>query len=223
MKAQFREPTSESSRIRSPKFQQKVVSAEEAVKYIQAGNTVAISGFASAGTPKAIIPALAARIWDARATGADFTINLLTGASVSSETERVLAEVEGISLRMPYQAEPTARRKINDGLMDYLDIHLSHVAQQVWQGYYGHVDIAVVEVAGITEAGELIPSTSIGNNKTWLDVAEKIILEVNSGVPDAMAGIHDIYYGTALPPNRQPIPLTGVADRSGAPYYRVAP
>ncbi|MGW0019104.1 acetyl-CoA hydrolase/transferase family protein [Rhodococcus sp. NPDC003382] len=215
--------TSESNRIHHSAFRNKIVSAEEAVRYIHPGDTVAISGFGSAGTPKAVTPALAERIRHARAGGTDFTINLLTGASVAAETERMLAEVDGISLRMPYQSEATARRSINSGGMDYLDIHLSHVAQQVWEGYYGHIDVAVIEVSGITESGELIPSTSIGNNKTWLDVAEKVVLEVNSWVPDAMNGIHDVYYGTALPPNRKPIMLTGVEDRIGQPTLRVDP
>lgn len=225
MQTQFLRPASDSSpsRIDHPAFQQKVVSAEEAVRWIQPGHTVAISGFASAGTPKAITPALAERIGAARAAGTDFTVNLLTGASVSAETERMLSEVAGISLRMPYQAEPTARRNINNGRMDYVDIHLSHVAQQVWEGYYGHVDVAVVEVSGVTETGELIPSASIGNNKTWLDVAEKVILEVNSWVPAAMTGIHDVYYGTALPPHRKPIMLTDVEDRIGQSTFRVDP
>ncbi|MFZ2176870.1 MAG: succinate CoA transferase, partial [Rhodococcus sp. (in: high G+C Gram-positive bacteria)] len=225
MQSQFRTPATESepSRIRSSIFQRKVTSAATAVTSIRPGDTVAISGFASAGTPKVIIPALADRIHAARGAGENFTINLLTGASVSTETERVLAEIDGISLRMPYQSESTARKKINQGRMDYVDIHLSHVAQQVWQGYYGNVDVAVVEIAGITESGELIPSASIGNNKTWLDVADKVILEVNSWVPEAMTGIHDVYYGTALPPNRKPIPLTSVGDRIGQPFFRVDP
>ena len=222
---QISDPASpvQSSRIRHSAFQQKVTSAEEAVKAIGPGDTVAVSGFASAGTPKAVIPALADRIHAARAAGANFTIDLLTGASVSTETERMLTEIDGIALRMPYQAESTARQKINQGRMDYVDIHLSHVAQQVWEGYYGVVNVAVVEVSGITETGELIPSASVGNNKTWLDVAEKVILEVNSWVPDAMDGIHDIYYGTALPPHRRPIELTDVEDRIGQPHYRVDP
>ncbi len=208
----------QSSRIRHSAFQQKVTSAEEAVKAIGPGDTVAVSGFASAGTPKAVIPALADRIHAARAAGANFTIDLLTGASVSTETERMLAEIDGIALRMPYQAESTARQKINQGRMDYVDIHLSHVAQQVWEGYYGVVNVAVVEVSGITETGELIPSASVGNNKTWLDVAEKVILEVNSWVPDAMDGIHDIYYGTALPP----APPTDRTHRRGGPHRATA-
>lgn len=215
--------TGVADRIRNASFSERITSAADAVRHIHPGSTVAISGFASAGTPKDTIPALAERIREARAGGSDFTINLLTGASVSSDTERLLSEVEGIALRMPYQAEPTARGRINRGQMDYVDIHLSHVAQQVWQGYYGHVDVAIVEVAGITESGELIPSASIGNNKTWLDVADKIILEVNSWVPAEMEGIHDVYYGTALPPNRKPIQIARVDDRIGQTTYRVDP
>ncbi|MGB6038751.1 MAG: acetyl-CoA hydrolase/transferase family protein [Gordonia sp. (in: high G+C Gram-positive bacteria)] len=211
------------NRIRNATFAQRVTSAADAVRFINPGDTVAISGFASGGTPKDTIPALADRIRDARAGGSDFTINLLTGASVSASTERMLSEVEGIGLRMPYQSEPTARQRINRGQMEYVDIHLSHVAQQVWQGYYGHVNVAIVEVAGITESGELIPSASIGNNKTWLDVADKIILEVNSWVPAELEGIHDVYYGTALPPNRKPIQITRVDDRIGQTTYRVDP
>ncbi|MGW5072044.1 acetyl-CoA hydrolase/transferase family protein [Rhodococcus sp. NPDC004095] len=211
------------SRIHNSTFAQKVTSAAAAVQQIHPGDTVAISGFASAGTPKVVIPALAERIHAVRGEGSNFTINLLTGASVSAATERELAEIDGIALRMPYQSEPTARRKINEGRMDYVDIHLSHVAQQVWEGYYGNVDVAVVEVSGITESGELIPSASIGNNKTWLDVADRIILEVNSWVPEAMEGMHDVYYGTALPPNRKPLELTHVEDRIGQPTFRVDP
>ncbi|NHE63790.1 acetyl-CoA hydrolase/transferase family protein [Rhodococcus sp. D-46] len=212
-----------SNRIRATAFASKVMSASDAVKFINPGDTVAISGFASAGTPKVVIPALAERIHRTRGNGSNFTINLLTGASVSTETERLLAEVDGIALRMPYQSEATARRRINDGRMDYVDIHLSHVAQQVWEGYYGNVDVAVVEVAGITESGELIPSASIGNNKTWLDVADRVILEVNSWVPEAMEGIHDVYYGTALPPHRKPLEIIRVEDRIGQTTFRVDP
>jgi len=199
------------------------MSAADAVTFVHPGETVAISGFGSAGTPKATIPALAERIEHTRGKGSDFTINLLTGASVASEAERILCEVDGIALRMPYQAEPTARQRINDGRMDYVDIHLSHVAQQVWEGYYGNVDVAIIEIAGITESGELIPAASIGNNKTWLDVADKVILEVNSWVPEAMEGMHDVYYGTALPPNRKPLQITHVEDRIGQTTFRVDP
>jgi len=137
------------------------------------------------------------------------------------ELDGALAMVDGIEMRLPYQSDPTCRKRINAGEMEYIDIHLSHVAQFVWGGFLGKLDIAVVEVAGVTEDGLLIPSSSVGNNKTWLDQADKIILEVNAWQNPALEGMHDIYYGTALPPHRKPIPILKAADRIGIPYYRV--
>jgi Acetyl-CoA hydrolase/transferase N-terminal domain len=129
-----------------------------------------------------------------------------------------LASVDGIDLRMPYQSDPVSRAKINSGVIDYLDVHLSHVAQMVWEGFSGHLDVALVEVAGITADGELISSSSVGNNKTWIDLADRVILEVNSRQPAGLEGMHDIYYGTALPPHRRPVPIVHPADRIGVPY-----
>ena len=106
---------------------------------------------------------------------------------------------------MPYQSDPVTRAKINGGDMVYLDIHLSHVAQSVWEGFFGHLNIALVEVTCVTADGHLIPSSSVGNNKTWLDLADHVILEVNAWQPPELEGMHDIYYGTALPPHRVPI------------------
>ena len=100
--------------------------------------------------------------------------------------------------------------------MDYLDVHLSHVAQMVWEGFFGQLDVALVEVAGITDDGDLIPSSSVGNNKTWIDQADRVILEVNSWQPIELEGMHDIYYGTALPPDRKPIQIV----QPGRPHRR---
>ena len=103
--------------------------------------------------------------------------------------------------------------------MDYIDIHLSHVAQMVWEGFFGPLDVALIEVSGITEDGRVIPSSSVGNNKTWIDRAKKVILEVNSGQSEGFHGMHDVYYGTALPPHRKPVPITHPGDRIGVPYF----
>lgn len=46
---------------------------------------------------------------------------------------------------------------------------------------------------------------------------------MNSWVPAEMEGIHDVYYGTALPPNRKPIQIARVDDRIGQTTYRVDP
>jgi succinyl-CoA:acetate CoA-transferase len=67
----------------------------------------------------------------------------------------------------------------------------------------------------------VIPSTSVGNNQTWIDCAEKIILEVNSALPMELEGMHDLYYGLGRPPHRDPIPLTSVCQRIGEPYLKI--
>ena len=103
-----------------------------------------------------------------------------------------------------------------------MDIHLSHVAQFVEYGFLGKLDLALIEVTAVLEDGRVIPSSSIGNNKTWIDQADGVILEVNSWQPLALEGMHDIYYGLQPPPNRGPIPLTHTGQRIGTPYLESA-
>ena len=207
------------SRIRSAALRSKIMSADEAAALIPDGANVGMSGFTGAGYPKAVPVALAAHIRARHAAGEHFKIGVWTGASTAPELDGALAKADGIELRLPYQSDPACRKRINDGELDYVDIHLSHVAQFVWFGFLGKLDVAVVEVAGVLEDGRLIPSSSVGNNKTWLDQADKIILEVNSWQNPALEGMHDIYYGTDLPPHRRPIPLLTTHDRIGQPYF----
>jgi len=211
------------SRVLHPGLRRKIVSADEAASLIRHGDHVGMSGFTGAGYPKAIPPALARHIERSNGAGQPFRIGVWTGASTAPELDGALAKVGGIEMRLPYQSDPTTRQRINAGEMDYIDIHLSHVAQYVWFGFFGKLNVAVVEVAGVLEDGRLIPASSVGNNKTWLDQADRIILEVNRWHPAGLEGMHDIYYGTQLPPHRKPIPILGPGDRIGEPYLHVDP
>src|SRR5690606_28082124 len=112
---------------------------------------------------------LAARIEAERAAGRPFRLKVWTGASTGPELDGALARADGIEFRLPYNSDPYARERINKGEMEYLDMHLSQVAPVAWQGFLGPLDTAVVEVTAITEDGALVPSSSVGNNKTWLD------------------------------------------------------
>lgn len=205
-------------RIRHAGFARKVVGAEEAAALVKPGANVGMSGFTGAGYPKEVPTALARRIDAARELGDPMKIGLWTGASTAPELDGALAGCDGIDLRLPYQSDPTGRSKINSGAMRYTDMHLSHVAPQVWQGVLGPLDVAVIEVSAITEDGALVPSTSVGNNKTWIEQADQVIIEVNEAQSEHLDGMHDVYYGTALPPRRQPIPLTSPSDRIGSPH-----
>jgi succinyl-CoA:acetate CoA-transferase len=211
------------TRISCPLLGSKITSADAASALIRPGDNVGFSGFTGAGYPKAVPEALAVRMEAAHARGDDFAINLWTGASTAPDADGRLARAHGISSRLPYNSDPTLRRLINSGEVDYLDEHLSHSAQRMWFGFYGQLDVAVVEVTAALPDGLLIPSTSVGNNKTWLDQADRVILEVNSWQPRELEGFHDIYYGTALPPHRRPIQLTEPMQRIGEPYLRVDP
>ena len=208
-------------RIRHAGLLEKRMSAQAAAALIKPGMTVAMSGFTGAGYPKAVPQALAAQMESAHAAGSDFKIKVLTGASTAPELDGVLAKVGGMELRLPYMSDPALRKRINDGELDYMDIHLSHVAQHTWFGFYGDINIAIIEVVGIREDGQLIPSSSVGNNKTWLDMADAVIIEVNTQQSTAMEGMHDIYYGTALPPQRKPVNLLAPEDRIGVPYLHL--
>nr|MCW2727996.1 propionyl-CoA--succinate CoA transferase [Aeromicrobium sp.] len=210
-----------SSRIACPELAGKLTSAAAAAAMIRPGDNVGLSGFTGAGYPKAVPGALAELMEQAHHRGESFQIGLWTGASTGPGVDGRLAEAAGISSRLPYNSDPVLRRQINAGEVDYLDEHLSHSAQHMWFGFYGHLDVAVIEVAAILPDGLLVPSSSVGNNKTWLDQADRVILEVNHWQPRELEGFHDLYYGAALPPHRLPIQLTEPMQRIGQPYLRV--
>lgn len=213
---------SRNSRIRCTALQSKIMSAAQASALIRPGCNVGMSGFTGSGYPKAVPLALAKQIMDANLAGQKFKIGVWTGASTAPELDAALAMVDGIELRLPYQSDPVCRKKINAGEMEYLDIHLSHVAQFVRQGFLGKLDVALIEVAAIREDGSLVPSSSVGNNATWIESASEVILEVNSWQNEKLEGMHDIYRDLDVP-HRVPIPLVHPSDRIGTPYISCAP
>ena len=171
------------ARVLNSKLESKIMSAQEAAALIRSGDQIGMSGFTGSGYPKAVPIELAHRIADAHFHGQKFQVSVFTGASTGPELDGALAMAGGIHLRLPYQSDPETRKRINAGEMDYMDIHLSHVAQFVEYGFLGKLDVALIEVTAILEDGRVVPSSSIGNNKTWIDCAERVILEVNSWQP----------------------------------------
>ncbi len=211
------------SRILNKALRSKITTAEEAASLIPTDVNVGMSGFTGSGYPKDVPRALALQIANAHIEGKPFQIGLWTGASTAPELDGALAMADAMRLRLPYQSEPVTRKRINAGDIEYIDLHLSHVPQYVGYGFLGKLDFAIIEVTAIREDGRLVPSSSLGNNKTWLDHAEKVILEVNAWQNEKLEGMHDIYYHTADPPTRQPIPIIYADDRIGDPYLRCDP
>ncbi|MHA7861381.1 acetyl-CoA hydrolase/transferase family protein [Tessaracoccus sp. Y36] len=213
-----------SGRIRYEAFKNKVMSAHDAAALVENGWNMGFSGFTGSGYPKAFPEALAAIIDAAHNRGEEFKIGVWTGASTAPELDGALARTGGISYRAPYQSDPDMRNTINSGVSYYQDIHLSHMGPQVSQGFLGKLNAAVIEVTAITENGDLIPSSSVGMNRTYLEHADKVIIEVNEWQSEGLFGMHDIYYPIgALPPNRVPLPIQNPGDRIGGKYLTVDP
>lgn len=199
-------------RIRNKALVSKIVSPDSAASLIQDHDNVGFSGFTPSGYPKKTSLALAEQI----KTGRKCRINIWTGASVGPEVEEALASVDGVESRVPYYAASNKSMKegINSGRIRYMDLHLSEFAQQVSEGFFGDVDVAVVEALGITEKGDLILGTGVGNTPTFVRKAKKIIVEVNTWIPLELEGIHDIYE-VPVPPARREISIYRPGDRIG--------
>ena len=200
-------------RVRNEKLHAKIVSAEEAAAFIKPNMNIGTSGFTPAGYPKAVPLALAERM-----KKEPFTVNLWTGASVGKELDGALAEVGGIKRRMPYQTNKHLRNAINNGAVEYCDLHLSESAQLARYGFMGgKIDVAIVEACAITEEGHIIPTTSMGNTASYVQSADVVIVEVNTSQPLELEGMHDVYVPLD-PPHRLPIPVVKAADRIGTTY-----
>ena len=209
-----------SDRIAHAGLKSKVMTAQEAAQFINHGDMVGFAGFTGAGYPKVVPPALAERIEAAHERGDEFKIKVLTGASTAPELDGALAKANGVEWRMPYQSDPGMRNRINAGDAFYSDIHLSHSGPMTEQGFFGPVNVAVVEAVRIKADGSLILSSSVGNSISYLNAAEKIIIEVNSWQSEDLEGMHDIY-SVGLPPNRKEIPIVNPGDRIGTPDVQI--
>ncbi|KAA8383787.1 acetyl-CoA hydrolase/transferase family protein [Acetobacter sp. DmW_136] len=203
-------------RIHNKAFLDRIMTAEEAAALIRNGDVIATSGFTGAGYPKAVPDALAQRIETAHASGEPFTVRLLTGASTGPQLDGALASVNGVAFRCPYNGDTAMRTRINEGSTLYLDMHLGQVAQKARQGQFGRPDVAIIEAVAVTPDGQLILSSSVGNSPTWVQIADKIIIEINTWQNPELAGIHDIWGGVRMPPDGQVIPLMRPGDRIGS-------
>lgn len=211
-------------RIRNVALRSKVCPAEVAAAFIRPGAVVGTSGFTGAGYPKAVPEALAGLMEQAHARGEDYRISLITGASTGPQLDGVLAKVNGVSFRSPFNTDAGMRNRINEDETEYFDNHLGQVAGRAVQGNYGKFDVAVVEATAITEDGGIVPTSSVGNSQTFLDIAEKVIIEVNDWQSPELEGIHDIWDGnvSGVPP-RDIIPLRSADQRIGGHFLRVNP
>lgn len=204
------------------KFKDKVMTAEEAAELIVDGDVIGASGFTLSGYPKAVAPFIAAKARRLHANGEPFSIALYTGASTGDEMDGELARANALSHRIPYQSHPDMRSAINAGAVEFSDLHLSHVAQYVRSGFLKKPTIALVDAVDVTPEGHIYLSTSGGSTASYLMMADKIIVELNSYLGNEFKGFHDVFIPKA-PPMRERIPIYKVDDRIGMPYVAVSP
>ncbi|NRF90123.1 acetyl-CoA hydrolase/transferase family protein [Paenibacillus frigoriresistens] len=197
-------------RIHNHHLHEKVVSAQEAASWIKSGMTLGLSGFTRAGDAKAVPMALVER-----AKYEKMKVNVYTGASLGSDIDRMFAEVGLLNKRLPFQADPTMRKKINQGEFYFIDQHLSKTSEMVRAQVLEPIDFAIVEAIAITGDNMIIPSTSVGNSMVFAQYAKSIIVEINMAQPRLLEGLHDLYE-PGKQGERSPIPITKPDDRIGS-------
>ena len=199
-----------------------IMTAEEAARLVHDGDQVGFSGFTPAGCPKVVPQAIAHYAEEEHAAGRPFRISVFTGASTGDRLDGALARAHAIKFRAPYQSNKDLRAEINSGEVDYCDMHLSQLAQELRAGFFGKIDVAIVEAAELTEDGQLVPTTGVGILPTICRLADRIIVEINDRHPAKIRGLHDIAEPLD-PPARRELPIYKPSDRVGKPYLQLDP
>jgi succinyl-CoA:acetate CoA-transferase len=202
-------------RIRKKELLEKVVMPEEASFLFKDGMMVATSGNPLMGYPKATFLALADHI---KREG-KIKIDLLSAGPLGPEIEETLVQSEGIRTRIGAIGSNLLRDAVNRGEVRFVEGKGGQLPAHVRQGRFGKIDVAVIEAIGITEEGNIIPSTAVYDAPDWVELASSIIVEINLLRPLEMEGIHDVY----LKVPGHPVPIVNPLDRIGTPFIPTDP
>lgn len=200
----------------------KLLTAEEAAAFVNHDDVVGFSGFTAAGCPKIVPQAIARRAKVAHEAGEEFQIKIYTGASTGDSIDGELARAHAVKFRVPYQSNKDLRNAINKGEVEYTDLHLSTLPQNLRYGFAKRPKFAILEVADYNGAGEIVLTAGVGISPTLADLADYVILEHNSYHPKSLKGIHDLYQ-PADPPTRREVPIYKPSDRIGTTVLQIDP
>ena len=202
-------------RIRHRESLGKIMTANEAAGHFRDGMMVATSGNPLMGYPKATFLALSERI--KREGG--IRIDLLCAGPLGSEVEDILVDVGGMRTRIGAIGGEKLRAAVNRGEVRFIEGKGGQLPLQVKRGWFGPVDMAVVEAVGLTREGNIIPSTAVYDSPEWIAAASAVIVEINLNRPLGIEGLHDVYQKSDAP-----IPIIGdPLKRIGAPYFSADP
>ncbi|KAF8640176.1 hypothetical protein AX16_010231 [Volvariella volvacea WC 439] len=221
-------------RVRRPAYLERLALPEDLAPLFKHDDYIGWSGFTGVGYPKTVPTAIADHV-EANNLQADPAtkkkFNLFVGASVGPEVEDRWAKMDMIARRYPHQVGKEVSKGINAGRIAFSDKHLSMFPQDLTYGYYNihkkhgdpkkPLDWAIAEATAITEDGYIIPGASVGATPEILQSAEKIIIEVNTLLPN-LEGLHDINH-SFVPPNRLPYVVNHPQDRIGLTAIPIDP
>ncbi|BGP21964.1 acetyl-CoA hydrolase [Rhodotorula toruloides] len=218
------------ARVPRESYLRKLAKPEDLVPLFKNHDYCGWSGFTGVGYPKETPAALAEYVEKNNLQG-KMRFSLFVGASTGPEVEERWARNLMIERRFPHQVGKAISKGINAGEIEFADKHLSMFAQDLTYGYYSRdkkhgepgkmLDWAWVEATEILPDGSIVPGASVGATPEILASAEKIIVEVNTGLP-SMKGLHDIVLSPD-PPHRLPYLVTHPADRIGSVSLPVDP
>lgn len=194
------------SRIRSAGLRSLVKQAAEASEVIKNGMTVAVGGYTSCGYPKAVIRALAERA----NSGEQLRLSVVSGAN-NGVVDTILAEASIVARRAPMIESKVIAGQINKGSVSYCEQQMNKMPHLLRAEAFGHIDVAVVEAVAVNSDGSFVPSSSVGFVPLLVQLADKVIIEVNAAMPGQLEGMHDIYM-----PDGGPIPIVSAGQRIGA-------
>ncbi|KAJ9410016.1 hypothetical protein DTO045G8_2009 [Paecilomyces variotii] len=214
------------SRVKRASFLNKLAKPEDLIDLFPNGTYIGWSGFTGVGYPKKVPTALADHVEKNNLQG-QLKYNLFVGASSGAETENRWAKLNMIERRSPHQVGKEIARGINNGNIKFFDKHLSMFPSDLVYGWYtkdkpgNKLDVAIIEASAITADGGIVPGASVGASPELIQMAEKVIIEVNTASP-SFEGLHDITM-MDLPPGRKPYLIMAPEDRIGTPYIPVDP
>ncbi|KXH34823.1 acetyl-CoA hydrolase [Colletotrichum salicis] len=214
------------ARVKRPSMLKKLTKAQDLLQHFPNGAYIGWSGFTGVGYPKKMPTYLADHVEQNSLQG-QLKYSLFVGASSGAETENRWASLDMINRRSPHQVGKAISKGINEGRIHFFDKHLSQFPVDLVYGFYTkdrpnkNLDVVVVEATEIKEDGSIVPGASIGATPELVQMADKIIIEVNTSLPN-FDGLHDITM-TDVPPRRKPYLITSVEDRIGTNSIPIDP
>ncbi|KAF3765611.1 hypothetical protein M406DRAFT_276287 [Cryphonectria parasitica EP155] len=214
------------ARVRRPSMLNKLCHPQDLLKHFPNGSYIGWSGFTGVGYPKKMPTFLADHV-EKNGLQGQLKYTLFVGASSGAETENRWAGLDMIERRSPHQVGKAIAKGINEGRINFFDKHLSMFPVDLVYGFYtkdrpnNKLDVVVVEATAIKEDGSIVPGASVGATPELVQLADKIIIEVNTSIP-SFEGLHDITM-TDLPPRRKPYLIMGVEDRIGTTSIPIDP